>query len=161
LGAWASGLGRDKNDSFDLLNDGDFLSFTAGVQVTYPLGNRAAKARLRRAAFRVEQARTTLDDLYRAIELQVRTAARQIETNRQRIEATEVSVALAEERLRAEEEALRVGLSTSHDVLEYQEDLTIARGSYTQAVTDYLISCAQLESAQGTLVEALGFRLED
>ena len=161
VGAWASGLGRNKNKSLDLLNDGEFLSFTAGIQLTYPLGNRAAKARSRRAALRSEQARTTLDDLFRSTEMEVRAAVRQIETNRQRIEATEIAAALAEERLKAEEEALRVGMSTSHDVLDFQEDLTIARGSYTQAVIDHILSCARLEFVQGTLPEALGFRIED
>ena len=86
---------------------------------------------------------------------------RQIETNCRRVDATKVSVALAEERLNAEEEALQVGLSTSHDVLDFQEDLTIARGSHTQAVIDHVLSHTHLDLVQGTLVETLGFTIED
>jgi len=86
---------------------------------------------------------------------------RQIETNQQRVDATTVAVDLAKERLRAEEEALDVGLSTSHDVLDYQEDLTIARGSYTQSVIDHILSIADLELSKGTLTEWLGFKVEE
>ncbi|MFH1741433.1 MAG: TolC family protein [bacterium] len=161
VGAWASGLGRNADKSFDLLNDGDFVSYTAALQMTYPLGNRAASARMRRAELRADQSCVALDNLHRAVDLEVRTAVRQIETNCQRVDATKVSVALAEERLKAEEEALQVGLSTSHDVLDFQEDLTIARGSHTQAVIDHILSRAHLDLVQGTLVETLGFTIEN
>ncbi len=159
VGAWTSGLGDDTGDSFDLMNDTEFVSYTAALQFSYPLGNQAAKARLKRARLQSQQAEKSLEDLHRAVELQIRNACRQIETNRQRIEANEVAVELAEERLRAEEEALRVGMSTSHDVLDFQEDLTIARGQHTQSVIDHIISRAQLEYVQGTLPESLGFQL--
>ncbi len=160
VGAWTSGLGSDTNDSLEWLDDGEFVSYTAALQFSYPLGNNAAEARLKRAKLRAQQTQNSLEDLHRAVELQVRTACREIETNRQRIEANDVAVDLAEERLRAEEEALRVGMATSHDVLDFQEDLTIARGQYTRSVIDHIISISQLDYAQGTLPESLGFQIQ-
>ncbi|HQO36274.1 MAG TPA: TolC family protein, partial [bacterium] len=161
MGAWSSGLGDHADDSLDLMKDGDFTSYTVGLTLTYPLGNRAARARMQRSELQAEAARTSLEDQLRGVDLQVRAAIRQIETNQQRVDATTISVDLAEERLRAEEEALQVGLSTSHDVLDYQEDLTIARGSYTQSVIDHILSIAQLELSKGTLTQWLGFKVEE
>ncbi len=161
MGAWSSGLGDHADDSLDLMKDGDFTSYTVGLTLTYPLGNRAARARMQRSELQAEAARTGLEDQLRGVDLQVRAAIRQIETNQQRVDATTISVDLAEERLRAEEEALQVGLSTSHDVLDYQEDLTIARGSYTQSVIDHILSIAQLELSKGTLTQWLGFKVEE
>ncbi len=161
VGAWTSGLGDHADESLDLMKDGDFTSYTVGLTLTYPLGNRGARARMQRSELRAQAARANLEDQLREVDLQVRAAVRQIETNQQRVEATTVAVDLARERLRAEEEALDVGLSTSHDVLDYQEDLTIARGSYTQSVIDHILSITDLELSKGTLTEWLGFKVEE
>jgi outer membrane protein TolC len=90
---------------------------------------------------------------------EVREAYRQIETNLKRIAAAEASSKLSEERLRSETRRFEVGLATSHDVLEFQEKLSIARSKELRARIDYRESLVHLEQVKGTLLKKKGITL--
>ena len=88
-------------------------------------------------------------------EVQVRTAARAILTNKKRIDAADKNVELQTKKVEAEQKKFENGMSTSFQVLEFQEDLTTARGDRNRALVDYRKSIAALEQARGTLDEYL------
>ena len=91
---------------------------------------------------------------------EVRKAARQIETNSQRVEAARVNVRLQKEKLEAEEKKYENGMSTSFQVLEFQEDLAEAERNHARALIDYNVSLAELDRVTGTLASNRGIIVE-
>ncbi len=137
---------------------GRFNNWSAGLNLTVPLGNRAAEAGYTQAALQEDQSRVSLRNLELQITAQVREAVRRIDTNAKRVEAARVARALAEEQLRIEQRRLRAGVSTTFNVLQFQRDLTAAQATEVQAVSDYQKALVNLERVRGTVLEK--FKLE-
>jgi len=114
-----------------------YYDWEFGVKFSYPLGNRSAKSKL--SASRLEKAQLILGikDLEKKIILEVRESARQLKTDSKRIKAATVAKKLAEEKLKAEEKKFEVGLSTSFNVLKFQEDLAQAQSNEIKTIIDY------------------------
>ena len=129
------------------------------INLSYPLGNRAAKSKL--AAKRLEVAQLLLDikDLEKNIVMEVREAYRQIKTDIKRVQATRVARKLAEEKLNAEEKKFKVGLSTSFNVLAFQEDLAEEQSNEIKAVIDYNKSLTRLNQVMARTLEAHDIKL--
>ena len=115
----------------------NYYDWELGVKFSYPLGNRSAKSKL--SASRLEKAQLILGikDLEKKIILEVRESARQLKTDSKRIKAATVAKKLAEEKLKAEEKKFEVGLSTSFNVLKFQEDLAEAQSNEIKTIIDY------------------------
>jgi len=115
----------------------NYYDWEFGVKFSYPLGNRSAKSKL--SASRLEKAQLILGikDLEKKIILEVRESARQLKTDSKRIKAATVAKKLAEEKLKAEEKKFEVGLSTSFNVLKFQEDLAKAQSNEIKTIIDY------------------------
>ena len=130
-----------------------------GLNLSYPLGNRAAKSKL--AAKRLEVAQLLLDikELEKNIVVEVREAHRQIKTDIKRVQATRVARKLAEEKLNAEEKKFKVGLSTSFNVLEFQEDLAEEQSNEIKAVIDYNKSLNRLNQVMARTLEEHDIKL--
>jgi outer membrane protein TolC len=92
--------------------------------------------------------------------LDVRRAARNMRSATEALEAAERRRIAQEETLRAEEERLRLGDSTPFEVLEFEEDLAEAERQEIFALQTYRNAIADLERAQGTLLETRSISLE-
>lgn len=137
----------------DSMASGDYYNYVIGVKVEFPLGNRFAKSQYSRAKIDAARAATFLKDLENTVINEVREAVRQVETNLERVEAAKASLRFAEEKLKAEEKKYEVGLSTTHDLLEFQDDLARAESREALARTDYEKSLADLARVKGILFE--------
>jgi len=137
----------------------EYFLWEFGVKMSYPLGNRSAKSRL--TASRLEVAQTLLDikDLEKKIVVEVREAVRQIQTEAKRVYATRIARKLAEEKLSAEEKKFEVGLSTSFNVLEFQEDLAIEQSNEIRALIDYNKSRIRLRQVVATTLDAHNIKM--
>jgi len=151
---------HDVQELGDQLSQGDFLSYRVGLSFTYPLGNRTAEAAARQSGLRRFQAQLSLRDLEVSATQAVRGAVRGVATQAQRIATTAKAVTLEEARLAAEEEKFRVGISTSHDVLEVQDDLTAARQRHIDAQASYLASLSRLHYEEGSLLDRYRIEIE-
>ncbi|GIX46829.1 MAG: RND transporter [Candidatus Tectimicrobiota bacterium] len=138
-------------DSAANLGEAEGYQWLVGVQFEYPLGNRFARQELARRTLELQQAQVEQRRLLLAIERQIRQALRDLETASKRVEVTRAATRLAQTQLEAEQEKFRLGLSTSFNVLEFQEDLTIARSNETRALSDYNIALARLDQLTGRL----------
>jgi len=116
---------------------GDYRLWEFGLNFSYPLGNRAAKSKLVAKKLEVAQLLLDIKDLEKTIAVEVREAYRQIKTDIKRVHATRLTRKLAEEKLKAEEKKFKVGLSTSFNVLEFQEDLAEEQSNEIKAIIDY------------------------
>ncbi|MBT5867250.1 MAG: TolC family protein [Nitrospinaceae bacterium] len=137
----------------------NFRLWEFGVNLSYPLGNRAAKSKL--AAKRLEVAQLLLDikDLEKIIIVEVREAHRQIKTDEKRVHAARVARKFAEEKLIAEEKKFKVGLSTSFNVLEFQEDLAEEQSNEIKAVIDFKKSLTRLNQVMAHTLKAHNIKL--
>ena len=106
---------------------------------TSPMGFSANRAALAREKVRQQ------------IALETKEGLRRVRTDFQRIATTRRARALAEKKLSAGNERFNLGLISSHDLLEFQNELADARGKELKAVTDYNKSLANLEKVTGLL----------
>jgi outer membrane protein TolC len=141
--------------------DGEgFHSWTFGANFSYPLGNESADSRYIQRKIELRRAKTTLRRTEQDIILDVRTAVRELQSAIDRVKAAERARVASEETLAAEQERLRLGDSTPHNVLLFQEGLLRAEGNEINARQVYRTAISALERAQGTLLEARGISVE-
>jgi len=149
-----NGFGTSYGKDMSALGGGDFVSYTVGVVLTVPLGNRAAESTYTKARLTTEQAKTSLKQLELQIVQQVREGVRRVEANARRVDANRAARALAEEQLRVEQRRLEAGVSTTFNVLSFQRDLSAAQANELRAIADYVESLANLDKVRGTVLEA-------
>jgi outer membrane protein len=132
----------------------DYYQWEVGLKLSYPLGNRSAKSKLTASRLKVAQTLLDIKDLEKKIVVEVREAVRQIKTESKRVQATRIARKLAEEKLNAEEKKLEVGLSTSFEVLQFQEDLVAEQSNEIRALIDYNKSKTRLRQVLATTLDS-------
>ncbi len=143
------------------IRDADAFQFNVGLNFTYPLGNRAARGKVVRARHSLTQADLTLLNTKLTVARTVRQAIRNVDTNRRLIDSASEARRLAREQLDAEERRLEAGVSTTFQVLEFQDQMTAQEGNELRAVMDYLKSIAMLRFEEGTILDTNGIEFED
>lgn len=149
-----NGLGATRADSFDLLLENDFADHRAGLQVRIPIGNEAAKSRLRQAIYQRRATLATQASRKATIEHEVLASADQVEANWQRILAARQNSILNGRLYQAERRQFELKMRTSTDVLNAQTMFADAQSAEIQALTEYQISLVDLAYATGTLLGA-------
>jgi outer membrane protein TolC len=144
-------IGQSERGFASVLRDlfaNDFPSWTAALNISYPLGSSQPQANLARARLQYSQGQTQLRNQELQVVTQVREAGRQVQTNQKRVDTTRTSRQLAERRLDAEERKFAAGTSTTFFVFQAQRDLAQARNNELRAVLDYNRSIVDFESVQ-------------
>jgi outer membrane protein TolC len=149
----SSSFKGEYDDTLSELASTDFYNWQVGIKMSYPIGNRSARSRLAASKLEVAQALLDIKDLEKQITVEVREAVRQIKTDIKRVQATRVARKLAEEKLSAEEKKFEVGLSTSFNILEFQEDLAEEQSKELKAIIDYNKSNIRLRQVIATTLE--------
>ena len=153
-----NGLGDSPSGAFDLLFEKRFVDHFLGLQVEIPLGNRAARSRLRRAVLTRIQRLATRGLRRSLVQQEVRDSVDQLEANWQRILASRERVVLAERVHKAEQRQFDLGLRTSTEVLEAQTRLADGQLAVIQAVVEYQTAQVDLAVATGTMLGAARIR---
>ena len=156
----SNGLGTSYGNAFDVAEDRNFEDQRVSVRVEVPLGNEAAKSRLRRALLQRLQNAATFKLRQAQIEQEVLNAADQLEANWQRIMANRQRAILAGRTLEAEERQFDLGLRTSTDVLDAQARLANAQSAEARSLADYQIAQIDLAFATGTVLGAANIHWE-
>ena len=136
--------------------DGKGYDVSGEISLAYPLRNREAKARHRRAILDRGQAMEAVDNLAQLVQVDVRGAYIEAQRAKEQVAATTASRKLEEEKLRAETEKFRVGRSTTLLVAGAQRDLVISQIAEVRAVVDYLKALVNLYLLEGSLLERRG-----
>ncbi|HEX4955576.1 MAG TPA: TolC family protein [Thermoanaerobaculia bacterium] len=147
------------SDALDLLTSNDFNDWQISATFSYPLQNRAARAQRASGQIDVERGKTRLSELELQVLAEVRTAVRGVEAAWQQIQAAGVSRRLQEKNLEAEQKRYENGMSTSFQVTQIQEDLTLAKSSEVRAIASYRRALASYYRAIGRLLEQAGVKL--
>jgi len=155
-----AGLGKDYGDSVSKNLSGDFYNFGAGLVLSYPLGNRSAVSTYNKRQLEFKNAETSLASVRQQIIVGVREAVRRVQTDFKRIETTRSARIMAEKQLQAEQERLKVGLSTTRFVLDFQRDLATAQGNELRSVVDYNKSLSNLARHKATTLDRYNLQLQ-
>ena len=143
-----------------MLSSSDFVNHRLGLQVVVPLGNEAAKSRLRQTIYQRRQRLANRADREEIIKLEVLNAIDQVEANWQRILAARQNTIVNARLYDAEKREFEVGMSTSTDVLDAQFNFANAQTSEIRALADYQISLVDVAYATGTVLGAAKIQWE-
>lgn len=149
-----NGLGGSTQDAFHTLERNKFEDWQVGLNLEVPLGNEAAKSRVRRAILDRLQRLATKEARELAIRQEVLNAVDELDSGWQRIFAARTATALNTRTLQAEQRQFTVGQSTSTNVLDAATRLSESQLAEIRAVTDYQIAQVDLAFATGTLLGA-------
>jgi outer membrane protein TolC len=135
-------------------------SYSAGLLLEYPFGNRGAEARLKRRRLELRQLTNQLEATTANVRLEVETAVREIATAHREmtshyhaIRGSESEIEHLESRWRllpGDQQAAGIVLD---DLLNAQERLNRAEGSYAGALVAYNVAIVQLKRAIGVLLQ--------
>ncbi len=154
-----AGLGKDYNNSVNNNFGGDFYNYGAGLVLSYPLGNRSAWSTYNKRQLEAKNAEASLVSVRQQIIVGVREAVRRVQTDFKRIETTRSARIMAEKQLQAEQERLKVGLSMTRFVLDFQRDLATAQGNELRATVDYNKSLSNLARHKATTLDRYNLQL--
>ena len=155
------GLGDSYGDSLDRLGSRDSYNWQVAMVFNFPLGNRAARSAYRKRQYELERAALTLKKLEQQVVVDLREAIRDVETGIKRMDSVRKARQLAEKKLEAETERFRVGLTTTQNLLDFQQDLAEAQNREVKAITDYNKALVKLGRIQGTLLSERDIHLSD
>jgi len=148
-----NGFDSNRSESTDMVRDGDYDSWEVGLELLYPLFNIEGRNQLKRADIALQEQRTLLAQLHNEVRNEVRSAIRRINVNRKKTEVARRGHDLATEKLRILMKSREVGLATTRDVLDGEEDLASARNDQIISHTDYFKSITAYLQATGTLLD--------
>lgn len=154
-----AGLGKDYGDSFNRNFSGDFYNYGGGLVLSFPLGNRSAISTYNKRELEARNAEVSLATVRQQVILGVKEAVRRAQTDFKRIETTQSARVMADKQLQAEQERLKVGLSTTRFVLDFQRDLATAQGNELRATVDYNKSLSNLARQKATTPERYNLQL--
>ena len=156
LSAGLTGKGSGFSESGSKFWHRRAYSWDAGIELSLPLGDRAATSRALRARRQRERSEREMTSLRNAVVRELREASRNVRSAADRIEAAARATAAATEQLAAEKSRLESGRATPFDVLQSEEELTKAGAAEVQARVDWEKARVEVLRASGTLLGTRG-----
>ena len=149
--ASVSGFSGDLGSATTELGSTDGYNWNLSLTFSYPLGNRAANNTLRQQNLLLKQALIDQRKVQRTVSREIFQTVRDLETASKSVEVRRAATVLARTQLEAEQEKFRLGLSTSFNVLQFQNQLTSARSDEIRALSDYNEALGKLDQVTGKL----------
>ena len=133
----------------------DVRELIVGVQLNVPLYQGGAiSSRVREAVANQERARQDLENARRSVALQARQAYLGVTSGLGQVKALQQAVASTQLQLESTKLGQEVGVRTAVDVLNAEQQLSIARTNLAQAVYNTILNQLRLKAAVGKLSEA-------
>jgi len=139
--------------AFDSTAGFDSPTYGIGLAFELPIGNRSARFAERAARAELRSAHLELERIERTVLSEVRAAVRDVVYRREAVEAARRSRELAQRQLESEEVRYREGLSTTFQLLQFQQDLATALSNERFALANYAKAVAALLRAEGRIGE--------
>jgi outer membrane protein TolC len=141
------------------LADANKPSWAVGLEASFPIGNRTARADLRAVRLQKAQATEKLKQARQTIMVQVENAIIEARTGWERIPATRAAREYAASALKAGQMQLQQGQVTPLEILTLQQQLTAARSDEIRALVDYSKAVTVYLEREGTLLDERGLTL--
>ncbi|MBA3023276.1 MAG: TolC family outer membrane protein [Gammaproteobacteria bacterium] len=144
-----------KNTGCAFTSCGDTRSTSVGLQLNMPLfQGGATQSKWREADANREKAKQDLENARRNVAVQTRQAYLGVATGIAQVQALQQALKSSESLLAASKLGQEVGVRTSLDVLNAQQQMYSTRRDLYQAQYNYLVSNLRLKAATGNLQEA-------
>jgi len=127
----------------------NFPDYSLAFQLNIPLRNRSAQADYVRDALSLRQAELREQRLLNNIRVSVQNAEIALRQSRALYDATAQELILQEQTLEAEQKKYALGASTVFFVIQYQNDLALARANQVSALASYSKAKVDLDQAVG------------
>jgi outer membrane protein TolC len=137
-----------------------FYNYAGVLSFQIPLDDATARAALGQARVQYEQQRMQYRAQLSAAVVQIENGLAILYADQKRALATEQATFYARQALRDEEVRFRVGMATTHDLLQFQEEEVSAEGNQVQAFVDLENAKINLQHAQGTLLTAFNINFQ-
>jgi outer membrane protein len=148
-------LGQNYADSSVQGIGSDIRALVVGVQLNVPLYQGGAiSSRVREAVANQERARQDLENARRSVALQARQAYLGVTSGLGQVKALQQAVASTQLQLESTKLGQEVGVRTAVDVLNAEQQLSLARRDLAQAVYNTILNQLRLKAAVGKLAEA-------
>jgi len=135
--------------------DNKYTSWNAGLAWRFPLQNRNATANYASSLIGIQSAGTNRELTELNLLTNIREGIRQAQASFARTQFGKSTVEYNIQKVSDGVKRQTVGLATSYDVLQFEQDLANARISLIQALCLYNKSIIQLEMMKGTLFNRL------
>jgi outer membrane protein len=132
-----------------------------GFNVTIPLGNKLAQSVQARSLMEYRQAELRLEQLYTQIRMQVVNAQFALTNDRAQVVASRAAQSFAQQSLDAEQKKLKLGASTTANVLLQERNLATADNNLIGANAAYAKDRAGLYQIMASTLQHYGINLSD
>jgi outer membrane protein TolC len=133
----------------------------AGINVNIPLRNRTAQALQARATLEYRQAEMRLQQLYIQVRIQVINAQYALTNDRAAVQASLAAREYNYQSYQAEVKKLRLGASTTANVLQQERNLATAENNVISTEATYAKDRASLEQLLAETLDQYGIQLAD
>ncbi|MHB8121884.1 MAG: TolC family protein [Desulfuromonadaceae bacterium] len=157
--AQLTGLDSSYQRNMDKVLTSDYPIWMVGLELKYPLGNGVAENEYRKSRLKTEQSSLQLRILEENATNEVRAAIRGIVAGYKQIEVADRGAKFAEERLRSFIRKNEVGLATTREVLDVENDLAVSKSNQIKAVVGYADALTRYWQVTGELLEREGIRV--
>ncbi len=145
-------------ESLDRLWTFSFYNYAVVFNFERPLNNDSAKAALAQAKIAYEQQRLRYRDLISGIVDDVEASLNGLKANYKSAQAARTATQFAAASLHDERERFRVGMATTHELLQFIDSLVAAEGAEVNADVNFEVSKLQERHAEGTLLRAFNIQ---
>lgn len=152
VGSWElNGLGKKYKAA--LRTDTEYKDWSAGFKFSKSLGG-AEKTEYEQRKQEMEQALLSFKQLEQKIIQEVRDRLRKLKIQIRQVEAVRLAKEKEIQNYKAQKERFYAGQINTHDMLEYQDQLSGAELDYVKALIDYNVAVIELHRVEGiTLVK--------
>jgi outer membrane protein len=133
----------------------------AGINVNIPLRNRTAQSLQARALLEYRQAEMRLQQLYIQVRIQVINGQYALTNDRAAVQAALAAREYNFQSYQAEEKKLRLGASTTANVLQQERNLATAENNVISAEATYAKDRASIEQLLAETLDQYGIQLSD
>lgn len=145
------GSGPNPGETFESIFSADNLSWFIGLELSIPIGGRAADSEWLKTKYSLEQATIAIQEAEANVVREVLGAVRGVYAAQQLVRAAEAAEQLAKEQYEAELRRYQAGLSTAFQVREFENTLFDAQRNLIDARRALKIALLTLKKVIGML----------
>lgn len=137
-----------------------FYNYGVLLAFELPLDNAPIRAALAQARIGYEQARMQYHTEISRVVVEVENSLANLTAAIRRVKATRAATEYARQSLHDEQVRFRVGMATTHDLLQYQDSLVAAEGQEVAAEVDLENAKVALRHSDGTLLKSFQIKFQ-
>jgi HAE1 family hydrophobic/amphiphilic exporter-1 len=155
-----NGEGVFYQGTFNEFGKGDAPYYSYGIQLSVPLANQNARNTYKASKVTLQQVALQMKQLEQTILVGIDNAVKTAQSDYESVDATREARIYAEQALDAEQKTYAVGKATTFEVLQYQNNLTAARGQEIRALANYEQALVNLAQQEGSTLDKLSISIE-